>query len=125
MDEVERHKIKIDVRMLSKDLGIPVVPVVARYNKGMNELLNIINEIVTGKYVCKPHRIKTNLKELNYAIEKLNRYVIEVFPNISNSRWVALRLLEGDQSIIEAVRSGDLGKIHSLTENKVEIETEV
>jgi ferrous iron transport protein B len=125
MDEAERHKIKIDVRMLSKDLGIPVVPVVARYNKGMNELLNIINEIVTGKYVCKPHRIKTNLRELNYAIEKLSSYVLEIFPGIPNSRWVALRLLEGDQSIIEAVRSGDLGKIHSLTENNLGLETAV
>src|SRR5210317_579579 len=29
MDEAERHNIKIDERMLSKDLGIPVIPAVA------------------------------------------------------------------------------------------------
>ncbi len=48
MDEAERHQFKIDERMLSKDLGIPVIPTVARYNKGMNELLNSIYEVATG-----------------------------------------------------------------------------
>ncbi|MCA2005345.1 MAG: iron transporter FeoB, partial [Ignavibacterium sp.] len=34
------------------------------------------------------------------------------FPNLPNARWVALRLLEGDQNIIDAVRSGELGNIN-------------
>ena len=125
IDEAERHKIKIDDRMLSKDLGIPVIPAVARYNKGMNELLNVIYEIVIGKYVCKPHRIKTNLKELNYAVEKLSKKILEEFPEVSNSEWVALRLLEGDQSVIEAVRNGELGKIHSSDQIKIGLESAV
>jgi ferrous iron transport protein B len=125
IDEAERHKIKIDERMLSKDLGIPVIPAVARYNKGMNELLNVIFEIVTGKFVCKPHRIKTNLKELNYAVEKLSKKILEEFPGVPNSEWVALRLLEGDQSIIEAVRNGDLGKIHTSDQIKIGLESAV
>ncbi|MEZ4636085.1 MAG: hypothetical protein R2856_14165 [Caldilineaceae bacterium] len=34
-----------------------------------------------------------------------------------NARWVALRLLDGDESIIQAVRSGDLGSLrHGDTE---------
>ena len=111
MDEAERHQIKIDERMLSKDLGIPVIPAVARYNKGMNELLNSIYEVATGKYICKPYRIKSNSQELNYAIEKLTKMLLEEFPALPNVKWVALRLLEGDQSIIDSIRNGDLGNI--------------
>ena len=112
MDEAERHKIKIDPRMLSKDLGIPVIPATARYNKGMNELLNAIYEVATGKFICKPYRIKSNSKELNYAIEKLSKMLFEEFPNLPNVKWVALRLLEGDQSVIDSIRNGELGKVH-------------
>lgn len=111
MDEAERHQIKIDERMLSKDLGIPVIPVVARYNKGMNELLNAIFEVATGKFVCKPYRIKSSSKELNYAVEKLSKMILDEFPNLPNANWVALRLLEGDQSIIESIRNGELGNL--------------
>jgi len=111
MDEAERHNIKIDERMLSKDLGIPVIPTVARYNKGMNELLNSIYEVATGKYVCKPYRIKSSSKELNYAVEKLSKMLLEEFPNLPNVNWVALRLLEGDQSVIDSIRNGGLGSL--------------
>lgn len=45
------------------------------------------------------------------ALETLVAMVEEKFPGISNARWVALRLLEGDQRIIEAVKSGELGSL--------------
>jgi len=118
IDESERHGLKIDERELSKELGIPVVPTSARNGKGINELLKMIFEVSTGKYVCKPRRIKTGSKEVKTAVEKLKRKILEVFPNLPNSDWVALRLLEGDQEIINAVHSGELGtleEINSLT----------
>ena len=45
------------------------------------------------------------------AIEKLSREIELEYPGLPNLRWVALRLLEGDQSIIDAIRSGDLGNL--------------
>ena len=125
MDEAERHKIKIDERMLSKDLGIPVIPTTARYNKGMNELLNSIYEVATGKYVCKPYRIKSKSRELNFAVEKIGKMLVEEFPNLPNVKWVALRLLEGDQSIIESIRNGELGKVSTPIQTKPELEAAV
>jgi small GTP-binding protein len=111
MDEAERHQTKIDDRILSKELGIPVIPAVARYNKGMNELLNAIFEVTTGKYVCKPYRLKSNSRELNYAVEKLSKMLREEYPDLPNTKWVALRLLEGDQSIIDSIRNSELGNL--------------
>ncbi len=111
MDEAKRNGIKVDERSLSKELGIPVVPSAARQGEGMNELLNMLFEVASGKYICKPNRIKTSSKELNFAVEKLSKEIAEEFPNLPNTRWAALRLLEGDQSIIDAIRSGDLGNL--------------
>jgi len=111
MDEARRNGIQVNDRVLSKELGIPVVPTSARHGEGMDNLSNTIFEVATGNYICKPYRIKSNSEELNLAINKLSREIANEFPNLPNLRWVALRLLEGDQSIIEAIRSGELGKL--------------
>jgi len=126
MDEAERNNIKIDDRQLSKDLGIPVIPTEARQNVGMQDLTNAIFEVASGKYICKPYRIKSKSKELDYAIEKLSQKIKQEFPDIPNATWVALRLLEGDQSITEAVRTGEIGNIKmvSASLDKTELATE-
>jgi ferrous iron transport protein B len=111
IDEARRNGIKVDDRTLAKELGIPVIPTSARQGEGMNDLLNMIHEVATGKYVCKPYRLKTNSSELNSAIEKLSREIELEYPGLPNLRWVALRLLEGDQSIIDAIKSGELGNL--------------
>jgi ferrous iron transport protein B len=113
MDEARRNNIEIDIRTLSKELGIPVVSTSARSKQGMNELLAAIDEVVSGKYVCKPYKLKIRSLKLNNAIATLSAKLAEQFPNLPNINWVAIRLLEGDNSIIEAVRSGELGNIYT------------
>jgi ferrous iron transport protein B len=112
MDEAHRNNLEVDVRTLSKELGIPVIPTSARKKQGMNELLVAIEEVATGKFVCKPHKIKSRSSKLSHAISTIAAKLAEQFPGLPNINWVALRLLEGDDSIIEAVRSGELGNIN-------------
>lgn len=113
MDEARRNKIEVDSRTLSKELGVPVIPAAARQGEGMTELLKYIYEVATGAYICKPYRIRTRSKELNEAIDKLSIEIQKEFPNLPNTRWVALRLLEGDQNIIDAIRNGELGNLNA------------
>jgi len=108
MDEAKRNGIVIDVRTLSKELGIPVVPTSARYQEGIPELIQTIDEIASGKIVCKPRKIKNVPKKILKAVTKLSAEIELEFPEIPNSRWIALRLLEGDGRIIEALKSGEL-----------------
>ena len=107
MDEAERMDIEIDTRTLAKDLGIPVIPTSARSKKGIAELLKTVNEVATGTIVCKPHRIKSLPKHINSAVEKLIVEIKKEYPTIPNSKWIALRLLDGDERIIEAVKTGE------------------
>ena len=108
MDEAKRNKIEIDVRALSKELGIPVVPTSARFNEGIPELIQTINEVAKGTIVCRPHRIKNVSKQIDKAVKKLSLEIEKQFPNIPNSRWIAFRLMDGDQSIIDALKKGEL-----------------
>lgn len=117
MDEAHRNNLEIDERALSKELGIPVIPASARRKQGMDELLQAIEEVATGKYVCKPHKIKNHSKKLTRAISNISAKIAEHYPNLPNKNWVALRLLEGDNSIIEAVRNGELGTLNSESPN--------
>ncbi|MGH7493833.1 MAG: FeoB small GTPase domain-containing protein [bacterium] len=108
MDEARRHQLQVDDRLLAKELGVPVVPAAARQGQGMQDLLARIHDVVTGVYVCKPRRIKTASQRLHHALERLVEKIEKRFPGLDNPRWVALRLLEGDHSIIQAFGSGDL-----------------
>jgi len=111
IDEARRHGLQVDDRRLARDLGVPVVPTNARQGEGLDDLLKAVNDVATGQTVCKPYRIKTRSPQLRQAIETLTREVEKTFPNLPNARWVALRLLDGDQNIIQAVRSGELGEL--------------
>jgi Fe2+ transport system protein B len=115
MDEAKRHNIDINHRILSKELGVPVIPTTARQGIGIKELLTAISEVASGSYICKPHRIASVSKQINLSINKLVKKIENVFPGLVNARWVAFRLLEGDPQIIDALRSGELGTIREMS----------
>ncbi len=108
IDEATRHKIEIDDRLLSKELGIPVVPTAARQGKGVAELLLKIDEVATGKYLCKPFRHKETSRKLDKAVGQLAKQIESRYNGIQNAHWLALRLLEGDRRIEEAIQNDEL-----------------
>lgn len=108
IDEAKRNNITVNERQLSRSLGIPVIPTAARQGVGVPDLLKSIHEVANGEFICKPYRIEKYSSKLNDAIGKLTEKVLNRFPALPNARWVALRLLEGDQRMIDAVKNGEL-----------------
>jgi ferrous iron transport protein B len=111
IDEAGRHGISVDVRHLSRHLGVPVIPMAARRMQGIPELLQAIEQVATGAYVTRPHRIKHRDARLEQALETLEHAILSEHPGLPNARWVALRLLEGDASIEQAIREHRLGNL--------------
>ena len=111
MDEAERHGLQIDERRLARDLGVPVVPTTARSKGGLDLLIKTIHEVATGKTVSKPHRFQNEPPELKQAIQILVEQLNAAFPGLPNARWVALRLLDGDESLVQAVQNGELAEL--------------
>jgi len=111
IDEAKRHGIAVDERHLARELGVPVIPMAARRGLGIPELLKAVEEVARGTFVARPHRIQHRDPKLNAALEPLMAAIDREFPGLPNTRWVALRLLEGDPSIQEAVRTRTLGDL--------------
>ena len=111
IDEARRHRLQVDERRLARDLGVPVVPTAARYREGFGLLLQTIAEVATGQTVGRPSRIANHPPEIRVAITRLVQQIETAFPGLPNARWVALRLLDGDERIMAAVRDGELAAL--------------
>ena len=106
MDEARRHHITIDTRTLSRDLGIPVVATSARTKEGIPDLLFAIEEVVSGKFQTKKQTYIDLPKENAEAIAELQSALSELNPELPNTRWLAMRLIEGDESVQKGVMAG-------------------
>ena len=106
MDEARRHHITIDTRTLSRDLGIPVVATSARTKEGITDLLFAIEEVVSGKFQTKKQTYIDLPKENAEAIAELQSALSELNPELPNTRWLAMRLIEGDESVQKGVEEG-------------------
>jgi ferrous iron transport protein B len=112
MDEARRHRLEVDDRRLARDLGVPVAPTAARFRQGLDELLQAIADVATGRAICKPHRIRNESPAIKKGIERLSEQIEALYPGLPNARWVALRLLDGDERIARAIRNGELGELY-------------
>jgi len=111
MDEARAHKLDLDVRGLARDLGVPVVATAARQREGMDALLEEIDLMATGTTVPRPRRLTFDVPGLREAIERMAAEIEAAFPGIAHAPWIALRLLQGDESIRRALASGELGRL--------------
>lgn len=111
MDEAERHGITIDTRHLSRELGVPVVPTSARRGRGIPELLEGIAAVAHGRTALKARTTPRLAPAVERAVSTVATQLSAEFPGLANSRWVALRLLEGDPNTERAVRDGSLGDV--------------
>jgi ferrous iron transport protein B len=111
IDEAERHGLQIDARHLAKRLGVPVIPMAARRKQGLPELLRAITQVANGEYQTQPHRIQTGDPQLESVLRDLEAAIESEFPGLPNTRWVALRLLDGDPSIERAIQDRTLGDL--------------
>jgi GTP-binding protein len=107
MDEARRKDLEIDVRALSRDLGVPVVGTSARTGEGLRSLLEQVELVATGRMATSPHRVVRD-GAFQQAVNELAAMVEELVPGLPNARWVAMRLLDGDLRVERALLGGEL-----------------
>lgn len=101
MDEAKRKRIQIDLRKLSELLGVPVIGTNARSGEGLEELMDAVYKVSHGEIAPKSLRIQynDNIEETIHSIENGIRLSIN---NRINSRWVSLKLIDGDITILNS-----------------------
>lgn len=102
LDEAKRKKIKIDMKELSKQLGVPVIGTSARNGEGLEELMDAVYEVTSKKTVNSP-LIMSYDDTIEAAIDILEAPVKKELEDKLNSRWVALKLLDGDSTLIKSI----------------------
>ncbi|WP_431030340.1 FeoB small GTPase domain-containing protein [Lysinibacillus sp. LZ02] len=109
IDEAEKKGIVIDEKILSSKLGVPVVKIAARNKQGIDTLLDTLAKLLRGEIQTKPYQLTYPL-EIEEQISKLESKVRELIGNDYPSRWMALRLLDGDEAL--------LNKLHEQIKTK-------
>ena len=110
MDVVRKRGITIDTELLSRELGCPVVPVVATRGEGLDELrariLDVIDKRLVGGYSLA----------LDETVEAAATQLVEhVDAEYAFSRrWLAIKLLENDAWATDMVSPETLDQVHQL-----------
>ncbi|MBX7356744.1 ferrous iron transport protein B [Clostridium chauvoei] len=129
MDEAQNKGISIDIKKLSKELGITVIPTVALKSEGINELIE----------AAISDNIKSTSQEINYGddLEKHISILEEVLKNNKNTlgyeeRWLAIKLLENDSYIKKLISEENINGFTKIVdetaatiEDKIGFEAEI
>ena len=109
LDEAERKGISILLDKLSTELGIPVVGTVARKGQRLEKLKEAIWQLATKKISTSPIKIKYS-QEIEEMIKMMTPQLEHLLGEQLAVRWVALRLLEGDETIFNSIEQYHLAK---------------
>lgn len=121
-DEARALGVDVDAKGLREDLGVPVVPCVAREGRGIAELLDAIHEVSTGQAKCSPMILNLRVPGLEVALDRMTSLLTDAYGHLPQARWIALRLLHGDRRITEAVENGEIvGLTHPAVAAKMGI----
>ena len=117
MDIVEKRGMEIDLHRLPEMLGIPVIPVSARQRRGLDALLHaaahhkdstgpdpLIHQHKTQSHHQHDHHAEYTMVYSDAIEDKIDQIIPELqhrYPGLTNYRWHALKLLEGDQEITQ------------------------
>ena len=101
LDEAKKKGIHIDKNKLEEKLGIPVVLTAARSGLGMDELKETLNTVVKCEYKFANKPVYYD-SEIENIVNSIKEDLLNVIPSI-NPRWLGLRLIDGDESILTSL----------------------
>lgn len=106
MDEAKKKNIRIDIDSISKKLGVPVTGTVARSKKSLEMLMQSVDKLLSKKDDESPFRISYP-KPIEEAVSLIEPVIKEKVHKI-DPRWLSIKLLDYDETLISAL-NGYLG----------------
>ncbi|MFS0782554.1 FeoB small GTPase domain-containing protein [Bacillus sp. 1P06AnD] len=103
MDEAKKKGIQVDSQLLSKKLGVPVVQMSARNKAGLDVLLAKVRDMVHGNTSVAPYLVEYP-PDIEEQILSLEKDIKGLFGDHYPTRWIALRLLDGDDALLQSLK---------------------
>lgn len=126
MDEVRANGGTIDITKLQDEIGVPVVPISASKNEGVEELIQ--TAIATASAKQRPKRMDFCTGAVHRAIHAIAHLVEDHADRIGvPARFAATKLVEGDTPMMEALQLSENEKDmleHSVTEMEHDLGTD-
>ena len=113
IDIAKQKGLSIDTEKLEKVLGVPIVPVIAIRNVGLNELVDTIKKVYSGEIKPSPFKIRYDddveqiISELQSVIESKNLDFVKHY----SPRWLAIKLLEEDLQVQSLFEKADAEEV--------------
>jgi ferrous iron transport protein B len=101
MDMAESRGMRIDTQLLSRLLGVPVVPTIARRGKGKEELIRAAVQLLETKRTRDPIQISYG-EDIDRELDTMEQWIVDArfLTDTYPSRWIALKYMEGDEQIV-------------------------
>ncbi|WP_017434231.1 ferrous iron transport protein B [Saccharococcus caldoxylosilyticus] len=96
VDVAEKRGVKVDAEKLSRCIGAPVVPVIARTGKGTKELVRAILSL-SEQSGEREHVAIDYGQDVEAAVQKISEQLPDDL--LASKRWLALQFLEGNERI--------------------------
>ncbi len=123
MDEVRSNGGSINVKLLSERLGVPVIPISASKNEGVDELIKVAVDVASKRVMpkvtdfCKSGPVHRCVHAVSHLIEDhaQNRGI--------SPRFAATKLIEEDSDIIDLLELNQ-NEIETMEHSIIEMEKE-
>ncbi len=123
MDEVRANGGTIRVDQLEKELGVPVVPISASKNEGIDELIEVARR--AADLAQKPVRLDFCKGPVHRTIHAITHMVEDHAERAGiSARFAATKIAEGDRPILEELKLSD-NEIETIDHTVKEMETEL
>jgi ferrous iron transport protein B len=104
LDVASDQNVEINTRSLEDALGIPVIPMVAKRNSGIKELVSQIASLASNGYKYKPEKPEVSEDHQQIYGDILQLVTPYIHPP-HTPEWVAVKLMEGDPEVSNMVES--------------------
>ena len=126
MDEVQSNNGSINIKMMTEELGIPVVPISAAKKQGLTDLIDQVTHAAHERRL--PERIDFCSGAVHRAIHAIS-HIIEDHAQRRNipARFAATKLVEGDEPMLDVLRLTENEKDmieHAVKELETELDTD-
>lgn len=123
-DELEHNHDKLDVKMLSRMLGFPIVPTVSSKGAGIEDVMKNIVDVYENMEQNTKHIHINYGADIEKSIEILKEIIKQdtVIDSEYPARYIAIKLLENDQATLKSVeRHVKIGELKKSAAEQREI----
>ena len=122
MDEVEARGTKINISKLSKELGVKIVPIVARSGKGIKELMDAAIEVGSKDNDEEVSISSDGTKAVSLGLSvfssEIEGYIEDICSKLNKNEdmsvWKAIKILEEDEIVIGSLSANDKIEIQDV-----------